>query len=194
MPPALGGHESFVGLDGATIADFWRFALPDFKMNNARGYLAEFLVHRAMGSSQSRVEWHSHDVQTEDGLCIEVKTSAYLQAWEQRKLSDIKFTGLRSKRWNPRTGYADEETYNAHVYVFAVQTARTHEEYDPLDVTQWEFSVLGRPAVERLGQKSMSCSTVRRHAGDSVPYSGLAECMRAADPRPASGQRDTTVE
>ncbi|MEU6117174.1 hypothetical protein ABZ840_21870 [Streptomyces sp. NPDC047117] len=183
MSPPLRGHELFAGLDGATIADFWRFALPDFKMNNARGYLAEFLVHRAMGSSQSRVEWHSHDVETEDGLRIEVKTSAYLQAWEQRRLSAIKFTGLRSKRWNPRTGYADEETYNAHVYVFAVQTARTHEEYDPLDITQWEFSVLGRPVMERLAQKSMSYSTVRRHAGSSVPYSGLAERIWAADPR-----------
>ncbi|MEU7488075.1 hypothetical protein [Streptomyces sp. NPDC042319] len=194
MPPALGGHESFAGLEGVSVADFWRFALPDFKMNNARGYLAEFLVHRAMGSSRSRVEWHSHDVETEDGLCIEVKTSAYLQAWEQRRLSDIRFTGLRSKRWNPRTGYADEEKYNAHVYVFAVQTARTHEEYDPLDVTQWEFLVLGRPVLERLGQKSMGYSTVRRHAGDGVPYSELAERIRAADPRCAPGQQCPTAE
>ncbi|POX38029.1 hypothetical protein C3486_25320 [Streptomyces sp. Ru73] len=190
----LGGHESFVGLDGVTIADFWRFALPDFKMNNARGYLAEFLVHRALGSARSRGEWHSHDVETEDGLCIEVKTSAYLQAWEQRQLSDIRFTGLRSKRWNPRTGYADEETYNAHVYVFAVQTARSHEEYDPLDVGQWEFFVLGRPVVERLGRKSMGYATVRRHAGGSVAYSGLAERIRAADPRRVPGQRCATDE
>src|SRR3954470_18321824 len=53
-PPAarvLSGAESFHGLD-ASVLDFWRFAMNDLRTNNVRGYLAEFLVARAVGSQR----------------------------------------------------------------------------------------------------------------------------------------------
>ena len=44
-PKALSGDERFTGLEiPVTVLDFWRFALSDLQMNNARGYLAEFLA------------------------------------------------------------------------------------------------------------------------------------------------------
>ena len=46
--PGLRGDEAFVGVD-AQVLDFWRFAMSDLRMNNTRGYLAEFLVARALG-------------------------------------------------------------------------------------------------------------------------------------------------
>ena len=51
-PPAqpLSGDEHFLGLD-ATVRDFWAFAMSDLRMNNVRGYLAEFLVARAVGAT-----------------------------------------------------------------------------------------------------------------------------------------------
>jgi hypothetical protein len=58
-PPAadvLEGGQSFTGLD-ATALDFWRFAMSDLRTNNVRGYLAEFLVARAVGATGARVEW-----------------------------------------------------------------------------------------------------------------------------------------
>ena len=78
----------------AKVVDFWRFALSNLRMNNARGYLAEFLVAKAVGSTGLRIEWDPYDVLAPDGTTIEVKTSAYLQAWDQYKLSTIQFTGL----------------------------------------------------------------------------------------------------
>ena len=57
-PPSkpLRGHEPFLGLPGTTVIDFWRFALPDLKVNSTRGLLAEFLVQHAVGGDKPRVE------------------------------------------------------------------------------------------------------------------------------------------
>ncbi|KAB1642539.1 hypothetical protein, partial [Gulosibacter chungangensis] len=126
----LTGNEEFQGVD-ATVLDFWRFALPDLRMNNARGYLAEFLVHKALGVNAARVEWDVADVRWQ-GLNIEVKSSAYLQLWDQRAPSRISFGGLKSRILLPSGKYSAEITYNADIYVFCVHTVRNHSEYNPL--------------------------------------------------------------
>ncbi|MET9118322.1 hypothetical protein ABZX38_29525 [Streptomyces longwoodensis] len=185
MPP-LRGDEPVVGVPDTTVLDFWRFAMPDLRVNNTRGLFAEFLVHRAIGSRVQRVEWASHDVETDDGLRIEVKAGAYLQAWEQRAPSSIRFSGLRACTWSSESGYAQTKSYNADVYVFAVQTSREHAVHDPLDTAQWEFYVLPRPAVAALNVDSISLSTVRAAAGPPVSFAALNDCMRAADPRPGT--------
>ena len=137
VPPpasALDGSDHFIGLD-ATVADFWRFAMNDLRMNNARGYLAEYLVAKALDLRDvTRVEWDAYDLLL-DGVRVEVKSSAYLQAWEQPRLSRIEFSGLRGTRYHPRHGYDPSgKRLNAHVYVFCVQTATSHEDYRPLDL------------------------------------------------------------
>jgi hypothetical protein len=51
VPPVrtpLNGDEEFEGMNG-NVGDFWRFALPNLQMNNARGYFAEYLVARGLG-------------------------------------------------------------------------------------------------------------------------------------------------
>ncbi|NQW89632.1 hypothetical protein HQQ88_04900 [Curtobacterium sp. VKM Ac-2861] len=151
----------------ATVGDFWRFALGDLRMNNARGYLAEFLVAQALGlGNVRRVKWDAYDLLLDDGVRIEVKSSAYLQAWEQRQLSRIGFSGLRGTRYHPRHGYDPAgKQFNAHVYVFCVQTATVHGEYRPLDVTQWDFHVTSKSALEEAGVgQSITLPTVLRIA------------------------------
>lgn len=152
-------------------------------MNNTRGLFAEFLVHQALDSGRPRVEWASHDVETDDGLRVEVKAGAYLQAWEQRAPSQIRFSGLRARTWSPDGGHAETKTYNADVYVFAVQTAREHAAYDPLDTSQWEFYVLPCPVVAALGTDSVGLATVRATAGAAVGFPALGERIRSVDPR-----------
>ena len=71
--------------------------MPDLRMNNVRGYLAEFLVAQAVGSKAARVEWDDYDVLAPDGTRIEVKSSGLLQAWEQAGPSRIVFSGLRGR-------------------------------------------------------------------------------------------------
>ncbi|MBT1095082.1 hypothetical protein [Streptomyces sp. Tu102] len=180
----LRGDESIIGVPDATVVDFWRFAMPDLRMNNTRGLFAEFLVHQAVGSGKPRAGWASHDVETDGGLRIEVKAGAYLQAWEQRTPSQIRFSGLRARTWSPDGGCSEAKSYNADVYVFAVQIAREHSAYNPLDTAQWEFYVLPRPVVTALNSDSVGLGAVRAAAGPPVLFAALKDRIRSADPRP----------
>ncbi|GGW82379.1 hypothetical protein GCM10010350_79000 [Streptomyces galilaeus] len=93
-----------------------------------------------------------------------------MQAWEQRALSKIRFSGLRARTWSPDGGYSETKSYNADVYVFAVQTAREHTVYEPLDTTQWEFYVLPRRSRHpRLGQPQPGRGS-RGRQSPSVPH------------------------
>lgn len=158
----------------ATVADFWRFAMSDLRMNNTRGYLAEFLVAKALGLNDvTRVEWDAYDLLL-DKIRIEVKSSAYLQAWEQPRPSRIVFSGLRGTRYHPRHGYDPSgKGLNAHVYVFCVQTAVAHEDYRPLDLDQWSFYVVKRSALERQRSASVGLDTVVRLANRDTAWAEL---------------------
>ncbi|PXA68302.1 hypothetical protein [Cryobacterium arcticum] len=182
VPPAavpLIGNNSFVGMPGeARVQDFWQFALGDLRMNNARGYLAEFLVGKALGIEPLiRIEWDSFDLLFGD-ITIEVKSSAYLQAWDQRRISTLSFSGLKGTRYNPRAPLGGEDPlgkrYNAMVYVFCVQTATTHEAYNPLDVSQWEFHVVRRRALAATGLQSLGIGRVRKLSEGTTVWADLA--------------------
>lgn len=187
-PIPLRGDEPFEDLD-ATVMDFWRFALSNLKMNNVRGYVAEFLTARAVGATGARVEWDAYDVLAPDGTTIEVKTSAYLQAWEQRDVSRISFSGLKGRIWDTATGYTAEQTFNADVYVFAVQTATTHEEYDALSTSQWKFYVASRVVLEGHGYTSIGLPALERLAGPAIAYTALADAITAVSTQPSSDVR-----
>ncbi len=175
----LNGSEGFVGVD-ATVQDFWRFAMSDLRMNNVRGYLAEFLVARAVGAGGTRVEWDAYDVRAPDGTRIEVKSSAYMQVWDQRAPSRIVFTGLKGRTWTPQDGESSEATFNADVYVFCVQTAPSHDVYDALDVNQWQFYVAPRQVLVELGYKSITLTTLQRCIKNPVSYAGLSSAIKEA--------------
>ncbi|MGY1833176.1 hypothetical protein ACI8AA_22400 [Geodermatophilus sp. SYSU D01180] len=173
----LSGDEP-IGGAGATLRDFWAWAYSDLRTNTVRPLLAEYLVARAVGADpRPRVEWDSYDVLTPEGLRLEVKSGAYLQAWEQSKLSSITFGGLRARVWTDG-GPVGEPTYNADGYVFAVLTAEEHASYDALDLGQWSFWVLPRARVVATGQASMGLARVEALAGPPVPYAGLAGRIR----------------
>ena len=105
--PRLTGDEQLEGTGGATVADFWRFAMQDLQMNNTRGYLAEFLVGRALGIQTNRVEWDPFDLlwhpSYSESVRVEVKSSAYLQSWRQRKRSTPSFSVVGSPSRSPVT-------------------------------------------------------------------------------------------
>lgn len=178
--PILSGAETFNGLDAAVV-DFWRFAMNDLRTNNVRGYLAEFLVARALGSSAARVEWDPWDVTAPDGTRVEVKSSGFLQAWGQKKLSRPTFRVAAAYGWDEGTdSWSAEQRFHADAYVFCLHTAATHDEYDPLEVDQWRFYVAGRAAIEAQAGASMGLGTLARVAGEPSVFSGLREAIIAA--------------
>jgi hypothetical protein len=167
-------------LDGS-VADFWRWALSDLRMNNARGWFAEYLVARVVGDPRpGRTEWDSYDIESREGIKIEVKTSSYWQSWAQRAPSSITFKGLRSRKWTPQTGYEPEPSIVADVLVFAIQAAPSAEAYDPLDLSQWDFYVLPSSIIrERLGN-SVGIATLRQLGGGPVKLEALRAAIIAA--------------
>jgi hypothetical protein len=176
----LTGAEPFDGVD-ATVNDFWRFAMNDLRTNNVRGYLAEFLVARAIGAEASRVEWAPWDVTGPDGTRVEVKSSGYLQAWGQKKLSIPRFRVAAAYAWDDLTeAWSGSQAFNADAYVFCLHTAVKHEGYDPLDVSQWQFYVADRRAVEEQAGASMGLTTLANVAGPPMVFSELAEAVATA--------------
>jgi len=175
----LTGDESFEGFD-ARVRDFWAFAMSDLRMNNVRGYLAEFLVAKAVGANGSRVEWDAYDVLTPEGIRVEVKSAGYLQVWAQRRLSRISFGSMKGRTWTPEDGESPEATLNADVYVFAIQAATRHDDYDALDVGQWKFYVVARTAIEATGYASIGLPTLRSLTDGAVDYAHLGAAIRTA--------------
>lgn len=178
---ALTGEESFKGTD-ATVRDYWVWSTSDLRDNVTRGVLAEFLVAKAVGASDKlRTSWDNFDVLTPEGVRVEVKASAYLQSWAQRKLSTLTFRGLSALSWDDETGYGDQPEVRADVFVFAVQTCQDPAAYDALDVSQWEFYVVPAKIIAEYGAKSVGIGFVRQHtAGGAVAWDELHGAIRQA--------------
>lgn len=84
----LDGQESVI-IDGhplakASILDFWQWAFSDLCANNVRGVFAEWLVAKLLDIDlpDARDSWAAWDLQTAEGVTIEVKCGAYVQSWE----------------------------------------------------------------------------------------------------------------
>jgi hypothetical protein len=178
----LAGTERFSAGD-ASVLDFWRWALGDLRMNTVRGYLAEFLVARALCSPDpTRIEWAAHDVTAADGTRVEVKSSGCLQSWGQRAPSAPRW-GLTGAKlvWNPASGsYEHDPAGRADVWVFALHTCADRDVYDPLDVGQWRWWATPDAAVEHCGQKTAGIATIERLAGQPVPCELLEGVVAAA--------------
>ncbi len=171
-------------MTGATVRDFWQFALGDLRMNNARGYLAEFIVGKALGiENLKRVEWDSYDLLFGD-ITIEIKSSAYLQSWDQKKVSTLRFSGLQGTRYHPRAPGDGEDPlgkrFNAMVYVFCAHTRTEHESYDQLDIAQWEFFVVSRSVLAETGLRSLGISRARGLANGPTAWADLGSAITAA--------------
>ncbi len=157
-------------------------------MNIVRGVLAEYLVARAVGDEREfRHAWADYDVEAPipgpASIKIEVKAGAFLQSWTQRNLSKIGFSGLWGYRWNEdAVKYESTVELLADVLVFAVQTSETHEAYDPIDLSLWQFYVMpAHPVRARNKPKDrLSLNWVKDHAGEPLAWEQLREAVEKA--------------
>ena len=137
-------HRSGTLLD-ADLLDFWGWNVSNLVSNATRGILAEYIVARGVGISTVGVrnEWAAYDLTSPDGVKIEVKSSAYLQAWFQSRFSVISFSTRLSRAWDPETNVMSSDAKRqADVYVFALLAHRDKRTIDPLDIDQWKFYVV----------------------------------------------------
>ncbi|MFN6945974.1 MAG: hypothetical protein ACK4ND_13580 [Cytophagaceae bacterium] len=132
--------------------DFWCWAFSDLLNNTTRGILAEFLIANALRIDQTcRKEWNAYDLITEKGLKIEVKSAAYVQSWEQKKVSEIKFNIATTKGWDAETNtYSPTSQRQSDVYIFALLKHKDKNTVNPLDLDQWLFYVLKTAEINKV--------------------------------------------
>jgi hypothetical protein len=103
---------------GFDLLSFWQWSWSDLLSNATRGVIAEFLVANALGVAAGGVrhEWAAYDLETPEGVTVEVKSAAYLQRWHQDQLSSISFVVPKTRAWDPRTNrMSNEVARQAHV-------------------------------------------------------------------------------
>ena len=125
LPDFLSGTEPIAN---QTVIDFWSWAFSDLTSNTLRGLFAEWLVASACGvTGKPRQEWDAVDVHL-GKISIEVKSSAYVQTWEQEKNSSPSFSIRETRAWTSKDGFEAESKRQSDVYVFCLLSERVLSE------------------------------------------------------------------
>ncbi len=158
--------------------------------NTYRGILAEFIVASALDlTDKLREEWDEYDLCTKKGLKIEVKSSAYLQSWEQEKLSTISFnippTGISQSQSSERNRKAD-------VYIFCVLANKDPETINPLDLSQWDFYILKTKTLnKKIGaQRTITLSSLKRLKLIQSKYDEIAKQVKKLEKKKLKKQKE----
>lgn len=192
-------HFSSEGMPaGYLLTDFWAWQASDLLNNTLRGVLAEFIVAKALGldTSGARQDWDAYDLLADGQWRIEVKSSAYLQSWEQQESSRLQF-GIRPTRaWSPEAGFAGEVMRRSDLYVFCVFGCRERSEADPLNFDQWEFYILPTFVLnDSCGeQQSISLSRLLELHAERSDYLTLGLRVRRMLLRTCSTGADEEIE
>lgn len=171
-------HHNSEELDSPLI-DFWRWSASDLLNNTIRGVLAEYIVACAVGvADKVRSPWESYDLETPSGVRIEVKSSAYLQSWYQKKLSPITFNIRPTRNWNATTNVMEDDIKRqADVYVFCVLNNKDQLTVDPLNLEQWDFYILLASVLNDQfpKQKTISLSSLLKLNLHTTEYGDISD-------------------
>lgn len=165
---------------GLHLRDFWSWGYSDLLDNTLRGSYAEFLVAAALGIdlTEVRVNWEPWDLTLPTGqgeLHIEIKSGSYLQAWEQKRPSPIRFSIRPAVRWSETHGYTGELRRQSDVYVFCVFTEKDASRADPLKLESWEFYVLPTRVLDKRcgGQKTIGLGALLQLSPEKASFEKL---------------------
>lgn len=169
---------------GVSISEFWEWSGSDLLSNTQRGFLAEYIVALAVGGGgEVRTAWDAFDVVASDSTRIEVKSASYLQAWAQTKLSPISFDIAPKQAWDAETNTSTPNPVrSADVYVFAVLAHKDQATVDPLNLSQWEFYVLGTEVLDREvpTQKTISLDALEKLHPHRCDFSFISRAVKFA--------------
>lgn len=185
IPRQLQGAEPFEGTGAEiapTLADFWQWSASDLLSNAFRGMLAEFIVGSALGCVDGAVrrEWDAYDFEA-NGIKVEVKSTAQLQTWPQKKPSTLVFDIRKTTGWDGETNewLPGPPRRHADVYVFCVLTADDKATVNPMDLSQWEFYVVATKLLDQLeDQRTITLNSLKaRFKPAQISYSELADAV-----------------
>lgn len=187
------GSEQLIFKDkelGSSVLDFWSWAYSDLIRNVNRGAFAEFIVLEAMNNQSGitpprtnfRVSMDAYDLLSPDGIRVEVKSSAYIQAWESEHPARISFRIAPAKSLDSSGNYSADSQYCRHsdVYVFCVWTAMSREQ-NILDLSLWDFYVIATKILDQKvpNQKTITFQSLLSLQPRKVDYFGLYEAIRS---------------
>lgn len=184
-PKHLTGQEMLMTPDGEAVSrliDFWSWAYSDLIGNAERGALAEYIVACALDIQHTeRISWDKYDLITKDGITIEVKTSGYLQTWEQASFSKLVFGIQPTYGWDSKSNkYDTEQKRQSQVYVFCVHNHKDQSTINPLLISQWDFYLMPTHILnQKLGvQKTATLTTLIKAGAEKCEYHNLARRIK----------------
>lgn len=177
---------------GYTILDFWSWNSSDLLDNTLRGNYSEFVVAAALGLDLKSVRrnWEPWDLtysfnseedeEQRKDIRIEVKSSSYLQAWDQVQLSNIVFSIRPTRAWDAEKGFSDTVERRSDVYVFCLYAETDTIIADPLDLNKWEFYVISTAKLNELcgAQKEITLSSLERLEPIKTAFPGIKTAVR----------------
>lgn len=183
----LTGAEQFTNTGGKTfsVLEFWQYGFSSLNSNVLRGPLAEFLVENALKDAKDigiRNPWGDSDVEHQH-TNVEVKSSSYLQDWDQNNLTAIRWTGLKAKKifWNGAVAKqsTDDADYKSDVYVLALFKHQDHATLDILDMDQWCFYVLSKDHLREVSgdNRSVSLYALKKRNVEPVGFEELKSAI-----------------
>lgn len=176
---------------GYSLRDYWAWNSSDLLSNTERGSFSEFVVSAALGLdlSGTRVDWEPFDVSfpyawrcngdARDTVRIEVKSCAYLQSWEQKKLSNILFSIRPAKALMSDGNYEEYAHRQSDVYVFCHYTQTVRSQADPLNLDDWDFYVISTRKLDDIcgGQRTISLNSLKLLDPIKADYSGIRDAV-----------------
>lgn len=166
--------NSDLKLDGRLL-DFLSWAYSDLCDDVNKGIFAEWLVAKILGINTSRrYLWANSDLETDCGIRIEVKASAYWQSWKAlnpdgttKDLSKvvfqpdnkIRFSGLVAK--DTIDNHSQEfGALKSHYYCFCFHTEKNYDAWNAMDLSKWELYLV---AAKDIKTKSVSLKWLRQN-------------------------------
>ena len=186
--PAVQDTDELLTLS-TSESEFWKWFRPGLAENWMRGVVGEYWVTKAIGmTDQIRKGWNTWDLETPDGIRIEVKTSGYRQSWHKSsdKMATPKFVVPKvSVKADESRGLRQAQYRPAHLYVFCFHKERDVAKLDPLDISQWEFYVVPTKMLEEnvnpdAKSPSINLRFLSKHNLDPVHFIGLKDAIISA--------------
>lgn len=179
------GEEKFVSKNLSkklSLVQFWQWSTSDLLTNTTRGILAEYIIATDLGIEETfQNDWECYDLTSKKGSKIEVKSSSYIQAWEQTEYSKITFSIKPSKKYNPEINrFYGEPQRHSDYYIFCLLHNKDQKTINPLDLDQWTFYVIETRTLDKKlpNQRTITLNSLLKLNPIKCKYGQINELIK----------------
>ena len=184
-------NSTIGGFPDPAVGEFWIWFRNSLDEGWMRGVVGEYWVAKALGLiDEPREAWKKWDLETPNGIKVEVKASGYLHrsSGKIRRVSRPRFQvpNVHVKQ-QPEKGLPAGFYRPADVYVFCLNTQGVEEDLEQLEVSQWEFYVLATQVLNdyvnpELKNPSIDLTFLHEHACNPVSFEDLGKTIMRFGP------------